>query len=84
MNFVTGSKASIFVRKTLQIRLRDRACGKPPALARREGPAFFDEDDVCAGHETQLQPHLNCIITTSSPKFQFVCDFTKIRNWFTI
>ena len=60
MNFVTGSKASIFVRKTLQIRLRDRACGKPPAQARREGPAFFDEDDVCAGYGTRLQPHPSC------------------------
>ena len=84
MNFVTGSKASIFVRKTLQVRLKDRAGGKPPAQARREGPAFFDEDDVCAGHETQLQPHLNCNITTSSPEFQSLCDFTKTCNWFTI
>jgi len=47
--FVTGSKAFIFVRKTLSVRLRDRAGGLTPAQARREGPTFFDEDDVCAG-----------------------------------
>ena len=48
MSFVSGSKASIFVRKTLQIRPRDRV-GRlaAPAQARREGPAFFDEDDAC-------------------------------------
>ena len=45
---VSGSKASIFVRKTLHIRLRD--CNmRSGLLARREGYAFFDEDDVCAG-----------------------------------
>ena len=42
--FVSGSKASIFVRKTLQVRLRDRnmLC---MFQARKVGPAFFDEDD---------------------------------------
>ena len=44
--YVSGSKASIFVRKTLQVRLRDRnmLC---MFQARKAGPAFFDEDDVC-------------------------------------
>ena len=45
---VSGSKASIFVRKTLHIRLRDRNM-RGVLQARREGYAFFDEDDVCAG-----------------------------------
>ena len=46
----------------------------------------FSHEDGCfaAGNEMQGQPHLNCIITTSSPEFQSLCDFTKIRNWFTI
>ena len=31
--------------------------GMPPLLiARREGPAFFDEDDLCAASETSMQP----------------------------
>ena len=38
-------KASIFVRKTLQVRLRDRKM-QGILQARREGPAFFDEDDA--------------------------------------
>ena len=38
-------KAFIFVRKTLQVRLRDQKA--LAFLARRGGPAFFDEDDVC-------------------------------------
>ena len=45
---VSGSKASIFVRKALHIRLRDRNM-RSVLLARREGYALFDEDDVCAG-----------------------------------
>ena len=44
---VTGSRAFIFVRKTLSGRLRDREGGSTPAQARREGPTFFDEDDAC-------------------------------------
>ena len=43
----SGSKAFIFVRKTLSVRLRDREGGLTPAQARREGPTFFDEDDAC-------------------------------------
>ena len=46
--YVSGSKASIFVRKALHIRLRDRNM-RSVLLARREGYALFDEDDVCAG-----------------------------------
>jgi hypothetical protein len=48
LHLVTGSKASIFVRKTLQVRPRDqkREC---VFIAHRVGPAFFDEDDVCTG-----------------------------------
>jgi hypothetical protein len=31
--------------------------GMPPLLiARREGPAFFDEDDLCAAYEASMQP----------------------------
>ena len=46
--YVSGSKESIFVRKALHIRLRDR--NKRSVLqARREGYALFDEDDLCAG-----------------------------------
>ena len=52
---VTGGKASIFVRKTLRVRLRDRKM-QSILQARREGPAFFDEDDACAGHEASMQP----------------------------
>ena len=46
LSFVSGCKAYIFVRKTLQVRLRDRnmLC---MFQARKTGPAFFDEDDVC-------------------------------------
>ena len=40
-------KTSIFVRKTLRVRLRDQKA--LAFLARREGLAFFDEDGVCAG-----------------------------------
>ena len=62
---VTGGKASIFVRKTLRVRLRDRKM-QSILQARREGPAFFDEDDACAGLGTSMQPVidaacLNCI-----------------------
>ena len=39
------SRVSIFVRKTLHIRLRDRKMCSI-LLARREGYAFFDEDDT--------------------------------------
>ena len=46
--FASGGKASIFVRKTLPVRLRDRKM-RSILQARREGPAFFDEDDVCDG-----------------------------------
>ncbi len=50
-------KASIFVRKTLQVRLRDRKM-QSILQARREGLAFFDEDDACAGFGTSMQPVL--------------------------
>ena len=53
--FVSGSKASIFVRKTLQVRLRDRKM-QSILQARREGSAFFDEDDACAGLGASMQP----------------------------
>ena len=55
----TGSKASIFVRKTLQVRPRDqkREC---VFIAHRVGPAFFDEDDACAGLWTFVIACLNC------------------------
>ena len=46
LHFVTGSKASIFVRKTLQVRPRDQKRERVFKLAGK-GPAFFDEDDVC-------------------------------------
>jgi hypothetical protein len=55
--FVSGGKASIFVRKTLQVRLRDRKM-QSILQARREGPAFFDEDDACAGTGASVQPVL--------------------------
>ena len=48
LHFVSGSKASIFVRKTLLVRPRDQKCVSI-FTAHRVGPAFFDEDDVCAG-----------------------------------
>jgi hypothetical protein len=40
-------QTSIFVRKTLSVRLRDRRM-RSILQARRAGPAFFDEDGVCA------------------------------------
>ena len=43
--FVSGSRVSIFVRKTLHIRLRDRKM-RSILQARKEGYAFFDEDDT--------------------------------------
>ncbi len=57
--FVSGGKASIFVRKTLQVRLRDRKM-QSILQARREGPAFFDEDDACAGLGASMQPVIKC------------------------
>jgi hypothetical protein len=48
LHFVSGSNASIFVRKALHIRLRDRNM-RSRLQARREGYALFDEDDACAG-----------------------------------
>ena len=48
LSYVSGSKASIFVRIALHIQLRDRNM-RSVFPARREGYAFFDEDDVCAG-----------------------------------
>ena len=41
----------IFVRKALHIRPRDQQC-VCIVTARREGYAFFDEDDLCAGFQT--------------------------------
>ena len=43
--FVSGCRVSIFVRKTLRIRLRDRKM-RSILQARKEGYAFFDEDDT--------------------------------------
>ena len=57
---VSGSKASIFVRKTLLVRLRDQKVQRA-FLARREGPAFFDEDGVCAGAFNCITARLNCV-----------------------
>ena len=56
---VSGSKAFIFMRKTLRVRLRDQKA--LAFLARREGPAFFDEDDACAGSRYSVQPAQNVI-----------------------
>ena len=30
-------------------------------MARREGSAFFDEDDVCVGFRNQAAARLNCL-----------------------
>jgi len=45
--FVTGRKASIFVRKTLQV-LHCEIKKAFAFLSSQKRPAFFDEDDVCA------------------------------------
>ena len=47
MQCVIRRQASIFERKTLSARLRDRK-RRRLLQARREGPAFFDEDDAGA------------------------------------
>ena len=44
--------ASIFIRKTLRVRPRNRVGGLSPTQVHRVGPAFFDEDDVCAVSQT--------------------------------
>ena len=52
------SKSSIFVRKTLQV----LPCKIKKALAflsLQKGPAFFDEDDVCAGLRNSVAARLN-------------------------
>ena len=53
-------KASIFIRKTLQVRPRNRVGGLSPTQVHRVGPAFFDEDDVCAGFWTCVTACPNC------------------------
>ena len=47
-------QTSIFERKTLPVRLRDQKASA--FLARREEPAFFDEDGVCSESDSTLQP----------------------------
>ena len=47
LQFDIGSKASIFVRKTLSVRPEKSEKAKP-FTSSMEGPAFFDEDGVCA------------------------------------
>ena len=47
LQFDIGSKASIFVRKTLSVRPEKSEKAKP-FTSSMEGPAFFDEDDACA------------------------------------
>ena len=39
---------------------RSRNGGLPPTQARREGPALFDEDDVCAGIWSFAAARLKC------------------------
>ena len=58
------SKSSIFVRKTLRVRPRDQKA--LAFLARREGPAFFDEDDACAGFRISVTARLNYYMASLS------------------
>ena len=62
--FASGSRASIFVRKTLRVRPRDQKA--LAFLARREGPAFFDEDDACAGFRISVTAGLNYYMASLS------------------
>ena len=62
--FASGSRASIFVRKTLRVRPRDQKA--LAFLARREGPAFFDEDDACAGFRISVTARLNYYMASLS------------------
>ena len=60
-------KASIFIRKTLRVRPRNRVGGLSPTQVHRVGPAFFDEDDVCAGFWTCVTACPNCCRSFISP-----------------
>ena len=48
-------QTSIFVRKTLSVRPEKSEKAKP-FTSSMEGPAFFDEDDVCNGCLISKQP----------------------------
>ena len=76
--FVTGSKAFIFVRKTLRVRPRNRKM-RSILLVRREGPAFFDEDDVCC-RDTEL---CSSLPELPLPSHEYVCE-QKAIVWYTI
>ena len=57
------SKASIFVRKTLRV----LPCEIKKALAflsLQKGPAFFYEDDACAGLFNLVAARLDCYLIT--------------------
>ena len=60
-------KASIFIRKTLRVRPRNRVGGLSPTQVHRVAPAFFDEDDVCAGFWTCVTACPNCCRSFISP-----------------
>ena len=47
---------SIYLREKGIVGPTERSKMRMHFLAHRAGPTFFDEDDVCAGYETQLQP----------------------------
>ena len=54
LQFIAGSKASIFVEKHCRsFPVRSKSVS---FLSSQIGPAFFDEDDVCAGSLTHAQP----------------------------
>ena len=42
------------------VRARIRHLGLSPTQGRREGPAFFDEDDACAGFRSYVAACPNC------------------------
>ena len=81
LQLVSGSKASIFVRKTLQV----FPCEIKKAfafLSSQKRPAFFDEDDVCAGFRTSLQPA--CIMTSRKKnRPRLVIPYVRHDTWRT-
>ena len=62
----TGCSCTSFPAQSIHLREKniagptERSAMHMHCLARREGPAFFDEDDVCAGFRIFDTACLNC------------------------
>ena len=75
-------KASIFIRKTLRVRPRNRVGGLSPTQVHRVGPAFFDEDDVCAVSQTlnSLSELLPVFYLTTGTELASNCCSAAMRS----